>query len=255
MRNSKILLQGVSLLLLMALISSGCNVGLIDLSATQTAVAGTALAQKATQTALEQAQTAVAATQTAMSFTATPTATTQAEPTATPTRTDTPTPSPTLPPSVATLVVESETVALITDHGRYVTAMDDSGNWLLRQEPNLSNCGWFALQHLDSDKVALVTCHNRYVTASKEGNTDLDWALRQETDLSPCGQFTLHDLGHGGFAFETCAHRYFTALDGNRSPELQWVVIARTEGLSYWERFRLEQLLAAYTSYTRTPRC
>jgi len=226
MRNGKILLQVVTLLLLMVLISSGCNVGLVDLSATQTAVAETALAQKATQTALEQTQTAVAATQTAMSFTVTPAATpAQAEPAATPT-----------PPTV----VESETVALITYHDRYGTAMDDGGNWLLRQEPNLSNCGRFALQHLDNGRVALVTCHNRYVTASREGNTDLDWALRQETALSPCGQFTLRDLGHGGFAFETCAHRYFTALDGNRSPELQWVVIARTEGLSYWEGFTLQ---------------
>ena len=108
MRNSKILLQAVGLLLPMALISSGCNVGLVNLSATQTAVAGTALAQKATQTALEQAQTVLAANQTAISFTATPTATTiQTEPTATPTEEDkgpdpptliptaTPTPTPT----------------------------------------------------------------------------------------------------------------------------------------------------------------
>jgi type II secretory pathway pseudopilin PulG len=113
MRNRKILLQAVGLLLPIALISSGCNVGLVNLSATQTAVAGTALAQKVTQTALEQAQTVLAATQTAISFTATPTATpTQTEPTATPTEEDkdpdpptliptampTPTPTPTATP-------------------------------------------------------------------------------------------------------------------------------------------------------------
>jgi len=55
-------------------------------------------------------------------------------------------------------------VALLTYHGRYVTAMDGNDNWRLRQEPDLSECGWFTLQHLDRGKVAFETCADRYVT-------------------------------------------------------------------------------------------
>lgn len=226
MRNGKILLQVVSLLLLMALTSSGCNVGLIDLSATQTAVAGTALAQKTTETALEQAQAVLAATQTAISFTATPTATTQADPTATPTPipTDTLTPTDT-PTNTATAVPTPthETVALISYHGKYVTAIGEDGDWLLRQELELSDCGQFTLQHLDGGEVALVTRHDLYVTASITGPTGLDWALRQEPELGDCGRFILHDLGHHRVAFETCAGRYIAAVDNSWEQELQLV--------------------------------
>jgi hypothetical protein len=130
-------------------------------------------------------------------------------------------------------------VILLTHHDRYVAAMD--GCPLLRQEPILSDCGWFILQHLDDGQVALVTCHNRYVTAPITGTTDLDWALGQEPEPGDCGRFIVHDLGGGKFAFETCAHRYFTALDSNNRPlEEQWLVIAETDKVRDWERFTLQ---------------
>jgi len=134
------------------------------------------------------------------------------------------------------------TVALLTYHDRYVTAIAD--DCPLKQVPKQvsspSECGRFTLRHLDDGKVALVTCHNRYVTAPMTGTTDLDWALRQEPELSECGRFTLHDLGSGKFAFETCADRYFTALDGNRPLETQWLVIAVAPQVWDWERFTLQ---------------
>ena len=52
-------------------------------------------------------------------------------------------------------------------HGRYVTAMGGGGGWLLRQEQNLSPCGWFTLQHLGNGKVSLMTCPDRYITAPR----------------------------------------------------------------------------------------
>jgi len=131
----------------------------------------------------------------------------------------------------------STPVALTTHHARYVTAMGDEGNWLLRQEPSLGECGWFTLQYLDDDKIALKTCYDKYVTASENGISDLDWALKQETSLSTCGEFTLYNLAGSKVAFKTCAGRYFTALHSDG----QWLVIARTDQEWEWERFTLEQ--------------
>lgn len=87
---------------------------------------------------------------------------------------------------------------------------------MLRQEPELSDCGQFTLQHLDGGEVTLVTCHDLYVTAAMTGTTDLDWALRQETDLSTCGWFTLHHVGSSRVAFTTCADRYVTAMNSEQ---------------------------------------
>lgn len=131
----------------------------------------------------------------------------------------------------------SPTVALLTHHGRYVTALSVCP--FLKQELYLRDCGQFTLQRLSDGKVALVTCHNKYITAPATGATDQDWALRQELKLDQCGQFTLHDLRDGKFALETCAHRYWTALDGNRSLKEQWLVTARTDQVLEWERFTI----------------
>lgn len=131
----------------------------------------------------------------------------------------------------------SPTVALLTHHGGYVTALSVCP--FLKQEPYLRDCGRFILQRLPEGKVALVTCHNKYITAPATGVTDQEWALRQESELNECGQFTLHDLGNGKFALETCAHRYWTALDGNRSLEEQWLIIARTDQVWEWEQFTI----------------
>jgi hypothetical protein len=138
----------------------------------------------------------------------------------------------------------SPKVALLSFHGRYVTAAGASGGWLLTQKPDLSPCGWFTLHYLDDGKAALMTCHDRYVTAPKTGATRVDWLLWQESELGDCGHFVLHDLGRDGVAFETCAEKFFTAGDGNWEPGLEWAVVAETNVLQAWERFTV---LQAYT--------
>jgi hypothetical protein len=40
-------------------------------------------------------------------------------------------------------------------HGRYVTALGAGSGWLLRQEQDLGDRGWFTLEHLDDGTVAL----------------------------------------------------------------------------------------------------
>jgi hypothetical protein len=135
----------------------------------------------------------------------------------------------------------SPKVALVSFHGRYVTAAGASGGWLLKQESDLSPCGWFTLRYLDDGKAALMTCHDRYVTAPKTGATRADWLLWQESELGDCGHFVLHDLGRDGVAFETCAKKFFTAGDGNWDPGLEWAVVAETNVLQAWERFTVLQ--------------
>ena len=245
MRNSKILLQGVSLLLLMALISSGCNVGLIDLSATQTAVAGTALAQKAIQTAEAEAVAttiarsldAAVGTAVAATLTAQPTQDVEATVEAAIATqkahvalTDTPTPTNTPP--------LTSTVALISCHGLYVTSMDDG---TLQQKRDLDDCGRFTLQRLDDGKVALKTCHKQYVTAPMTATTYSGWVVTQSPDLSDCGRFVLHDLGDVRVAFGTCAGRYLTAVSDEGEPSVEWYVIAHTYVLDAWETFTMVQ--------------
>ena len=57
----------------------------------------------------------------------------------------------------------SQKVVLVSFHGRYVTALGKSDDWALRQESELSECGWFSQYHLDNGKIALMTCHDRYI--------------------------------------------------------------------------------------------
>jgi hypothetical protein len=141
-------------------------------------------------------------------------------------------------------VTPSPKVALLSFHGRYVTAAGAGDGWLLRQKPGLSPCGWFTLHYLDDGKVALMTCRGRYVTAPKTGDTRADWLLWQASELGDCGQFVLYDLGGDGVAFETCAERLFTAGDGNWEPGLEWSIVAETDVLDDWECFTV---LQAYT--------
>jgi len=168
--------------------------------------------------------------------TASPTLTRTVKPTLT--WTPTPSASPTvLPTSIAT---QFPRVALLSFHGRYVTAKGAADGWVLRQEPRLDDkCGWFTVNPQDKGKVALLTCYNRYVTAPSTGTFRWDWRLRQETKLEDCGNFTVHDLGNGEVAFETCAGKFITAGDGNWSPGLQWLVVAETNNLLAWEHFTL----------------
>ena len=134
----------------------------------------------------------------------------------------------------------SPKVALVSFHGRYVTALGEGDDWSLRQEPGLSDCGWFTQYHLDNGKIALVTCYGRYVTAPRRGTTRWDWQIWQESGLGDCGQFTLHEL-QDGVAFETCAGKFFTAGDGNWDSGLQWSVVAETDRIEAWERFTVLQ--------------
>jgi hypothetical protein len=135
----------------------------------------------------------------------------------------------------------SPKMALVSFHGRYVTARGEGDDWSLGQEPGLSDCGWFTQYHLDNGEIALLTCHDRYVTAPRRGTTRWDWALWQESGLGDCGQFILHDLGRDGVAFETCAGKFFSAGDGNWGSGMQWSVVAETDRIEDWERFTVLQ--------------
>jgi hypothetical protein len=191
-----------TLVLLVGLLASvGCGISAANLMATQEAVIRPTVVEEARQTAKAEIETAVAATLTA--------------------------------------VASTHKVALLSFHNRYVTAMGAGGGWVLKQEPDLSDCGWFTLQHLDNGKVSLMTCHDRYVTAPRTGATRSDWMLWQESELGDCGQFVLHNLGDDGVAFETCAGRFFTAGDGNWDPGLEWSVIGETFNMEAWEIFTL----------------
>ena len=126
-------------------------------------------------------------------------------------------------------------------HGRYVTAMGEEDDWALRQEIELSDCGWFTQHHLANGKIALKTCYGRYVTAPKSGASRRDWMLGQESKLGNCGQFDLYELGSDRVALKTCAGNFFTAGDGSWPPPLQWSVVAETDILQDWEIFTVLQ--------------
>jgi hypothetical protein len=139
--------------------------------------------------------------------------------------------TPTAPPP--------QKVALVSFHGRYVVAAGAGDGWLLRQEPDLTDCGWFTLNYLDDGKVTLKTCHDRYATAPKAGTTRSDWRLWQEPDLDECGRFTLYDLGSDNVVIETCEGNVLTAGDGGWPEDLAWAVVGETDDLKDWERFTI----------------
>ena len=140
-------------------------------------------------------------------------------------------------------VTPSPKTILLSYHGRYVTAMGAAGDWLLKQEPALIDCGRFTLHYLDDDKVALMTCHDRYVTAPKSGVARKDWLLWQESELGECGQFDLSNLGNDRVALKTCAGNFFTAGDAFWEPGLEWSIVAETVDIRDWESFTLLQPL------------
>jgi hypothetical protein len=139
-------------------------------------------------------------------------------------------------------------IALLSFHGRYVTALSGSDDWTLKQEPGLSDCGLFTLDYLDDGKVALKTCYNRYVTAPHVGVTRSDWRLGQRSELNDCGQFVLYDLGGNSVAFETCAGHLLTAGDGNWPEDLAWAIVGETNDLKDWERLTILQPFALQQS-------
>ncbi len=132
-------------------------------------------------------------------------------------------------------------VAFRSFHGRYVTAMGENSGWVLRQELELSECGWFTQHHLNNGKIALETCHDRYVTAPITGTARSDWLLRQELELGDCGQFDLYELGDDRAAYKTCAGKFFTAGNDSWEPPLQWTVVAETDIFGGWEIFAVLQ--------------
>jgi hypothetical protein len=132
-------------------------------------------------------------------------------------------------------------VAFKSFHGRYVTAMGENDDWVLRQEAGLSGCGWFTQHHLANGKIALETCHGRYITAPRTGTERRDWILRQESELGPYGQFDLYELGSNRVAFKTRVDKFFTAGDGNWPPGLEWSVIGEADNMEAWEIFTVLQ--------------
>jgi hypothetical protein len=152
-------------------------------------------------------------------------------------------PTPTAIPSIE--------VAFVSAHDRYVTAEGEDEHFLLRQEPELGECGWFTQQGLHNGKITLKTCYDRYVTAPIMANAplvgadDQDWRIWQQDELGDCGQFTLHDFGNA-VALETCAQRYLTAGDYGWPDELQWAVIGRRDDVLSWEQFTVLHLVANF---------
>jgi hypothetical protein len=128
-------------------------------------------------------------------------------------------------------------MALKSFHDQYVTALGEEDDWLLKQESNLSPCGWFTLHYLDCGKIALETCNGKYVTAPDYGPTRWDWMLGQESELGDCGQFDLYELGNDRVAFKTCAGKFFTG--GDHTWEPPWSVGAGTDVLLDWEIFTM----------------
>jgi hypothetical protein len=133
----------------------------------------------------------------------------------------------------------SPKVALLSFHGRYVTAMGEDGGWLIKQEPELGTCGWFTQRRLENGKVALLTCYGRYVAVSRRGTTRQDWQLWQDSGLGDCAQFELFALENDRIAFKTCSGKFFTAGDGGWDSGLQWSVVAEMDKIDAWERFTL----------------
>ncbi len=176
-----------------------------------------------------------------------PTSTASPTPTRLPTRTRMPTytrtptvaPTPTASPTpTATLFPRA---ALLSFHGRYVIAMGEADDWILRQATRKDDpCTWFTLVPQADGRIALITCQGRYVTAPRTGATRADWLLRQEPVLGDCGKFTVLDLGDGRVAWITCAGKYWTAGDGGWEGSLQWTLVAETQEQLDWEVFKLE---------------
>lgn len=200
MMKRAILTTKIIALLLGLFASVGCGISATALKATMEAEIRPAVATEARQTAEAEMEAGVAATQTA--------------------------------------VPATQVVALLSYHGRFVTATGGGGSWLLKQELGLGGCGWFTLQHLRDGTVSLRTCHDRYVTAPRTGGTREDWVLWEESELGDCGQFVLHESNEG-VAFETCAGRFLTAGDGGWGPNLEWAIVAETTTVMDWELFTL----------------
>jgi hypothetical protein len=134
-------------------------------------------------------------------------------------------------------------VVIMSFHGRYVTALEEEGEWKLTQETELGLCGRFTLHHLANGKIALETCDGRYISAPSGCDTRRGCILRQNSKLGDTEQFDLYELGDYTVAFKTSEGRFFTAGDAGQGweGELAWSVVAETKILRDWENFTLLQ--------------
>jgi hypothetical protein len=86
-------------------------------------------------------------------------------------------------------------VALLTCYNRYVTAPRAGltrRDWLLRQEPNLSDCGKYRIDNFGSGEVAFKTCAGHFFTAGDDTWLGLEWLLVAETPVQQTWElFTL----------------------------------------------------------------
>jgi hypothetical protein len=157
-----------------------------------------------------------------------------------------------------TLTAAAESrVTLETFHERYVIALGEREGWALGQTDDPSQgCARFTLYPLENSQVALKTCLGRYVIAPRADQDRTDWRLSQAPELDECGQFVLHNVGHDEFALETCAGLFLTAGDGGWPDELAWAIVAETDAIGGWERFRLDRPYAPLSStITRFDSC
>jgi hypothetical protein len=160
-------------------------------------------------------------------------------------------------------VVASKLVTLKTFHNKYVTALREDWDWILRAERDESigvgTYERFTLLCLDNGKIALRTYHNTYVTAQHE---DLDWILRAQTshrlayeefslvepitwEQLPCTEvqqlpcldmFERLEAGEVKIALRTYHNRYVTAL----REDWNWILRAERgewEGVHLFEGF------------------
>jgi hypothetical protein len=135
----------------------------------------------------------------------------------------------------------SITVAIMSFHGRYITALREGGGWKLTQETELGPCGRFILHRLVNGKICLETCSGRYITAPSGCDSRQGCMLRQESEPNDTEQFDLYELGNDTVAFRTRGGRFFTAGDAGQGweGELAWSVVAETKILRDWEEFIL----------------
>jgi hypothetical protein len=178
-------------------------------------------------------------------WTPSPTRTFTSTPSFTPTQTPTRSVTPTITSSPTTSATATATlfplVAIKTFHGRYITAMGEEDDLVLRQEIEPDDpCSWFKLTSKSNGKITLWTCKEKYVTAQRIGTTQWDWRLGQDAEPSECAEFSVQMVGESEYAFLTCADHYFTAGDGYWPGSLQWLVITEATTINAWEIFTLE---------------
>jgi hypothetical protein len=150
-------------------------------------------------------------------------------------------------------VPNDEMVTILTFHGRYAAATDDTEDWKIEAKSKLlGDTGRFDLICLDDGQAAFKTYYGRYITAM-DGGWDPSWVLRAETaSLNDWEKLTLIDpqtgqplqcqdvlaqLGQGSVvvAFKTFHNRYVTAM----WQDWGWVLRAETTTLGDWEKFTL----------------